>query len=108
MRDLTRIRSNRFRKTVAAGLVSLVSKRPARNSLILTGVFLMFMCGVLMDSSAQETQPHLIASIFPQIGGLESKLYFALVGGADSRRTLPDGTRVPGIQKVEKMCPQTI
>ena len=75
-----------------------MSKRPARNSLILTGVFLMFMCGVPMDSSAQETQPHLIAPIFPQIGGLESKLYFALVGGGDSRRALPDGTRVPGIQ----------
>lgn len=75
-----------------------MSKRPARNSLILTGVFLMFMSGVLTDSSAQETQPHLIAPIFPQIGGLESKLYFALVGGGDSRRTLPDGTRVPGIQ----------
>ena len=67
-----------------------MTKRPARNSLILTGVFLMFLCGGLTDSSAQETWPHLIAPIFPQSEDLDSDLYIAVGECGNSRLDLDE------------------
>ena len=69
-----------------------MAKRPARNCFILTGVFLMFLCGLLMDSYAQEARTQLIVPIFPQSYYLDSDLYFTVGECGSSRLRIQEYT----------------